>query len=150
MDKKGIVGNIENYIRTTYPISDSYRRFAHYCVSKSSVLENSLDNEGNSYQTLLKCKINDQPSSIVHIPEKENSLCWIDENHQLHIDDNNAPDIFAAKMDFEQIDQRYYDQLFIHWKGLMMDEQIALYESRDLVSENLSAGDDGPQFYVQL
>ena len=150
MDKKGIVGSIEDYIRTTYPTSDSYRRFAHYCASKSSVLEDVLDNEGNSYQTLLKCKINDQPSSIVHIPEKENSLCWIDENHQLHIDDNNAPDIFAAKMDFEQIDQRYYDQLFIHWKGLMMDEQIALYESRDLVSENLSAGDDGPQFYVQL
>ena len=83
MDKKGIVGSIEDYIRTTYPTSDSYRRFAHYCASKSSVLEDVLDNEGNSYQTLLKCKINDQPSSIVHMPDKENSLCWIDENHQL-------------------------------------------------------------------
>jgi len=124
--------------------------FENYCSSRLSDLNKTVDLSGNEYHTLMFCEIgNEYDVPVVYIQGKENSLCWIDSNGTKHIDNNNAPDIMAARMNFESIDQKYYDQLIIHWNGLMMDKQIDLYKSRDLVSESISK-DDETEYFVQF
>ncbi len=157
-DKKGIETAIKNYITEEYlqiesadeKQSSQKNDFISYCSSRTSELPASKDSFGNIYPTLLKCSINGVPDcSIISVPENENALCWIDNNGQRHIDYNNAPDVYAAYMSFDQIDSRFLEQLKIHWDGLFMDEQIDLYKSRDLVSDSLSKEDE-PVYYVQL
>ena len=126
-------------ITATPVANDLNNDFQNYCIDKKSVMDMISDNQGRSYQPLLRCKINGMPDcSIVYIQGQENALCWVDGNGNTHIEYNNAPDVFAANMAFDQIDERFYDQLIANWDGLMMNEQIELYRNRDRVSEAIS------------
>jgi hypothetical protein len=118
---------------------------------RKSALDAVKDSSGTYYQPLLKCMINNIPDCyIISVPGQENALCWLDNNLDKHIDYNNAADVFAANMSFDQIDERFYDLILSHWDGLMMDEQIELYRNRDHVSEAISEMVDESEFYVAV
>ena len=122
-------------------LNSNQKLFSSYSSDKTIALEPTEDVFGNVYPTIMKCSINNMNDcSVVYVKNKVDSLCWIDPDKQLHIDNNNAPDILAAQMSFSQIDSNYYKSLINNWNGLQMDELIDLLKTRSTVIDETLKG----------
>lgn len=120
--------------------------FNEYCKGKISSLNKSEDVLGNQYPTIMKCTINDLPNcSVIYVPNKVDSLCYIDSNKQLHVDDNTVPDFLAVRMQFDEIDQNYLSALNEYWDGLRLDEVMEVYQNREYVNEHVVNTKEGKE-----
>ena len=120
--------------------------FNNYCKNKTETLPVSDDAFGNNYPTIMKCTINDLPNcSVVYVDNKVDSLCYIDEDKQLHIDKNTTPDYFAVQMNFDKIDKSYLSLLNDYWDGLNLDEVMNIYKNRENLKEDVINTKEGKE-----